>query len=109
MEIAAAHGRIESSERRDHFYENRLQPGKNFQIQKDGLVARGILRIPASHQESAMSKARSAPRMAAVHPPGSGPGEASKLVRPTLFEVAALGDAVRHMDGQVGSMPSPVS
>jgi hypothetical protein len=85
------------------------QAQRGLQIQKDGLVAQGILCAPGSrlppgirHVEAPLGS-----RVVAVHPAcisQSGPGEAPKLVDPAFLEEATFGNPVRHMNGQVGEV-----
>jgi hypothetical protein len=85
------------------------QAQRGLQVQKDGLVAQGILGAPGSrlppgvrHVEAPLGSC-----VVSVHPAGvpqRGPGEAPELVDPALLEEAAVRDSVRHVDRQVGEV-----
>jgi hypothetical protein len=95
------HGAGEQLERLGEAPLRQAQGG--LQVQEDGLIAQGILGSPGPRLPPGIRhvEAPLGPRVVAVNPAGvpqSSPGEAPKLVDPTLLVEAAIRDPIRHMD-----------
>lgn len=79
------------------------------QVEEDGLVAQGILGVPAAglppgigHIEASLGSEEVALHAEGV--PKRGPGEAAELVDPVLLEEVAIRNPVRYMNGQIGEV-----